>query len=367
MADLSGVSETLPVRIAGVGAGTGLPDNWMDVDSSGRVSVKLYDAAGNAITSTLLGAKQSVDVNVTATAPPTNLLSTGTLSGLGQTVNLTLQGTASVNIDVSGSGFVGTIVVIENTPSQSRVLGVFNGNSSPIAANITANGNYRVVGLATSSTLTVQFSAYTSGSATINIYGSTAPFIVMPYSANAANVLVTSYLNDGVGSALTSTTINSKQRLDVDSVSEGVDGTTAPFYATAVGGKDGSGNLQTILTDTLGNQAILVKDSSGNGINSYNSQLDTADIINTGLSSGSITVGTTSIAARVSASNLANRKMLMIAPVSYTVYLGATSGVTTATGIPIYPGQVISFAFSANVTPYLISATSGTVNIFEAS
>ena len=190
---------------------------------------------------------------------------------------------------------------------------------------------------------------------------------MMPYSANAANLLGTSYLNDGVGNAITSTLINSKQRLDVDIASEGVDGATAPFYATAIGGKDGNGNLQTVLTDTLGNQAVLLKDSSANGINSYNSQLDTADIINTGISSGSITVGTTSVAARVSSSNLANRKMQMISPSTYTVYMGSTSAVTTATGIPIYPGQVVSFAFSTNVTPYLIAATSGTVNIFEAS
>ena len=314
-----------------------------------------------------LDASGRLYVNVANTAPPNNILATGTLTGTGQTVTLTLQGTGAINVDVSGSGFVGTIVVLENTPSSARVLGVLNVNASAITGSITANGNYRVVGFSTAPSITVQFSAYTSGSATINIYGSTAPYIVMPYSGNASNNLTTAYLNDGVGSAITSTLINSKQRLDVDIASEGVDGATAPFYATAIGGKDGNGNLQTVLTDTLGNQAILVKDSSGNGINSYNSQLDTADIINSALASGSITVGTTAVAARVSSSNLANRKMLMIAPVTYTVYLGSSSSVTTATGIPIYPGQVASFAFSANVTPYLIAATSGTVNIFEAS
>jgi len=206
--------------------------------------------------------------------PADNLVSTGTLTGTGQSVNLTLQGTASVNIDVSGSGFVGTIVVYESSPSAQRNLGVFALNASSIAMSITANGNYRVVGVPTSGTITVAFSSYTSGSATINIYGSTAPYIVQPYSANASNVLVTSYLNDGVGNAVTSTTINSKQRLDVGTASEGLDGNAAPFWAIATGGKDGSGNLQTLLTDTSGNLAVLNKDGSGNSINSQSNALN---------------------------------------------------------------------------------------------
>lgn len=393
MSDLTGPSSALPTRIGGVSASTGLPDNFADVDSAGNLFVKnvtsglisssvaaLYSdlIAGvyNTSLPTLTTGQQSalqldsssrLIVNVGSTAPPNNIIATGTLTGTGQTVNLTLQGTGSINIDVSGPGFVGTIVVIENTPSSARQLGVLNVNASTIAASITAAGNYRVVGFSTAPTITVQFSAYTSGSAVINIYGSTAPYIMMPYSGNAANNLGTSYLNDGSGNAITSTTINSKQRLDVVVASEGVDGTAAPFYATAVGGKDGSGNLQTILTDTLGNQAILVKDSSGNGISSYNSQLNTDDIINTAISSGSITVGTSGVAARVGASNLANRKMLEVSPVLNTVYYGSTSGVTVSTGLPIYPGTTRSFSLGAGVTLYLVAASSTTVNVFEGS
>ncbi len=695
MADLTGVNDTLPVRIGGVSSSSGLPDNYADVNSSGSLQVAGQGVAGtpaggvvsiqgvsggtavpvsqftspwvtkdqsdgpvtpgtvatfsqliggqyNTALPTLTTGQQSaiqldangrIYTNVASTAPPNNITSTGTLTGTGQSVNLTLQGTASVNVDVSGPGFVGTIVVIENTPSQSRVLGVFNGNYSAIASSITANGNYRVVGIATSSTITVQFSAYTSGSATVNIYGSTAPFIIMPYSANAANVLVTSYLNDGVGNALNSSsgsllvkdnadgpvspgavasnsiliggqfnstlpTLTNTQQSAVQIDSSGriitapitisspvankagvyamisnnalsiqpsfgtlfydsfdsatgldtanrwtlttasggsesialgvctlsvttaassqvllssqpsftpsfsslvfgtevvtgltpptgahtfwglgnqpntftaatpllnaigfeidtsgnlnavvysngtktqnttlnsylsasqqiflvylngqtasfyiqssgfevpvaayvgitldnfilpirlhvINGTTSPATArtlpiSATGLGDTNPNAATQLSDGTyawrkatvnsdGSMNHRVYDGSGNAISSYNSQLDTADVINTGLSSGSITVGTTAVAARVGASNLANRKMLMISPVTYIVYMGATSAVTTATGIPIYPGQIVSFAFSTNVTPYLIAATSGTVNIFEAS
>ena len=112
---------------------------------------------------------------------------------------------------------------------------------------------------------------------------------------------------------------------------------------------DGSLAQQSILAGQLGtwNVASNTQDGSGNSIASYNSQLDVADIINTSISSGSITVSTTSVAARVGGSNLTNRKFITISPVTQIVYLGATSGVTTTTGIPIYPGQTIGFGFSA--------------------
>lgn len=361
MADFS---SNLPVGLTGLNLSS-VPTYPVNADSNGNLLVKDYSAGPvapgtAALTSLLIGGQYSstlptlttgqqsaiqldssgrVFVNVASTAPPNNIIATGTLTGTGQSVNLTLQGTASVNIDVSGSGFVGTLVVIENTPSQARILGVFNANNSPIAPSITANGNYRVVGLATSSTLTVQFSAYTSGSATVNIYGSTAPFIVMPYSANAANVLVTSYLNDGVGSAITSTTINSKQRLDVVVASEGVDGTTAPFYATATGGKDGSGNLQTILTDTLGNQAVLVKDGSGNNINSQQNGLNVnTKTPHTYSAPATASVGTTS--TLILAAN-ANRVGLYLSNTSaQQISLGFNGNAAAYQyGITLYPGE----------------------------
>jgi len=540
MADLPYIQQAQEVKITGQDS-LGDTVNYVGADANGNILTKDYSngsaTGGTAATSSILtggiynstapslttGQQASAQLdssarlitNVGITAPPSNITTTGTLSGLGQTVNLTLFGTASLNIDVSGSGFVGVIAIVANSPSGQRTLGLFNINSSNIASSITTNGSYRVVGIAGVVSVTAQFTSYTSGSATINMYGTTAPFIVQPYSMNAANVLVTSYLNDGSGNALTSTNnaLNVSQvsasdtfttgnittqdtsststtyfnnqvwysgtpttgsvfsvttagietgmveisgtwtgTLQIEiSVDSGVNWIThaihqigSPNFITSatnnvtgslnLGGKtnfrvraisaitgtaivrlissqnpsstyiansiklvDGSTTTSTTTmnivaastpaattntaivvglspnsplpagTNTLGTVNSKTEDGSGNSIASYNSQLDTNDIINTSISSGSITVGTTAVAARVSTSNLTNRKMLMISPVTYTVYLGSSSSVTTTTGIPIYPGQVISFAFSANVTPYLISATSGTVNIFEAA
>jgi hypothetical protein len=328
MADLPYIQQRQEISITGQDS-VGDQVNYVSADANGNLAVKDYAdgpvTPGTAASvSTLIGGQYNstlptlttgqqsaaqLDTNgilladVYATAPPTDQTVTGTLTSGSSVVTINLNGAASLNIDVSGPGFVGTIMVQVSEPSSARSLPLFAISSNLYTASITTNGSYRVASLAGSGTVNVMFTSYTSGSANILLRSSTAPYYVQPFNINAGNLLETSYTNDG----------------------------------------------------------------SGNPIASYNSQLDTVDIINTALSSGSITVGTTAVAARVSTSNLANRKMLMISPVTYTVYMGSSSAVTTATGTPIYPGQVVSFSFSANVTPYLIAATSGTVNIFEAS
>jgi len=80
--------------------------------------------------------------------------------------------------------------------------------------------------------------------------------------------------SDGIGNNLTSASIASVQRLATYLPSEGADGGTAPSWSVQIAGKDGSGNLQSVLTDTLGNQAVLVKDTSGNSINSQSGALN---------------------------------------------------------------------------------------------
>lgn len=75
-------------------------------------------------------------------------------------------------------------------------------------------------------------------------------------------------LNDTSGNGITSTLINSKQRLDVGTSYEGTDGAATPFHSISVGGLDGSGNLQTLKTDTNGNLNTLTMDGSGNSVTS---------------------------------------------------------------------------------------------------
>jgi hypothetical protein len=77
---------------------------------------------------------------------------------------------------------------------------------------------------------------------------SSARLIISPLT-NAS--VVKSQLQDNAGNGITSTLINSKQRLDVDLPSEGAAGSANPFYSLQVGGTDGT-NLRTMLTDSVG-------------------------------------------------------------------------------------------------------------------
>lgn len=86
---------------------------------------------------------------------------------------------------------------------------------------------------------------------TTKVVGASSAGIEDNYMEVDSSGRITSKLNDGSGNSLTSTLINSKQRLDINTASEGVDGGALPFQTLQVGGTDGT-NLQTISTDTLG-------------------------------------------------------------------------------------------------------------------
>lgn len=84
MADVNDLNSALSVKIAGAD-NTGLETNFMNVDSSGRptAKVQLYDAAGTALTSTTVTAKQALDVNVTNQITSSPLPATGSAFSFG--------------------------------------------------------------------------------------------------------------------------------------------------------------------------------------------------------------------------------------------------------------------------------------------
>lgn len=82
---------------------------------------------------------------------------------------------------------------------------------------------------------------------------------------------------------------------------------------------------------------------------------EVTDYYNQNLLSGSISVGTTGVEAKVGANPLANRKCLMITNLGQnTVYFGA-QGVSVATGTPIEKNQVLTISVGPNVRPYLVA------------
>lgn len=90
------------------------------------------------------------------------------------------------------------------------------------------------------------------------------------------------------------------------------------------------------------------------------------DIIEVGIISGSITVGASSIEAKVGANRLENRKSIIITNLGNGVLYWGDSSVAVNSGTPIYKNQDIELKISANVAVYLISTQSNTdVRIVE--
>ena len=119
MSDLTGPSDALPVRIGGVSASTGLPDNFMDVDSVGRIVVKNEDGSGNPLTSSTIGSLQALDVN---------------LAGLPnfQTSQVTV-GTSAVQLTPSPLAVRSSICIKVTTSTNAQV--VYIGNSASVSAS----------------------------------------------------------------------------------------------------------------------------------------------------------------------------------------------------------------------------------------
>lgn len=85
----------------------------------------------------------------------------------------------------------------------------------------------------------------------------------------------------------------------------------------------------------------------------------TSDIFDISITCGAITIGTSASVAKVGASNLINRKAIVITNTSSnTIYWGA-SNVTTSIGTPIKKDAQVTITVSDTVSIYLIAASSG--------
>jgi hypothetical protein len=199
----------------------------IQLDSSGRLIIapltnssivksQLQDDAGAGITSTLVSAKQSLDVNITAAAPGTDRTGTGTIVALNGTVAANTNGCAAVNFHVTGT-WVATLR-IEATVDGSTWI-TLTGADRQTGLAITTTTTNRVVVVMCSGFQSVRLiaSLFTSGTASIAWESSAADYD--PESANTT----------------------------------GNNGTTAPNQAQLVGGKDvASGNMYPLQVDNQG-------------------------------------------------------------------------------------------------------------------
>lgn len=218
-------------------------------------------------------------------------------------------------------------------------------NSSGVEDNYVdadINGNLKVIDYATAATgASVPVDA--SYSAGRNPSGNLQGIAVDATGQQKVN------LNDGVGNNVTSTTLNSKQRLDVNTASEGVDGTTSPFSSVSVAGKDANGNLQTVLTDTTG--AIVTTDRIA-------LTAESPSAISVGVASGVVIAANTS------------RRGLVLTNTSTGIISFNISGGTAVlrSGITLYPGghwEMDSYTFTTAAINGIASVAASNLAIQE--
>lgn len=242
-------------------------------------------------------------------------------------------------------------------PFDTVQVGGKDGSGNLQAQAMDTNGNQQIVGSVPAGTTDSGNGVKVSG-----VFNTTLPTLTTGQRGDVqldsngrliiaplTNVsIVKAQLQDNAGNDLSSQAINSIQRLNVNLASEGVDGATAPFDTIQMGGKDSAGNLQAILTETTGEQY-------------------TKDIINVGGQGRAQSVTTTAAEALGGATILAKRKFIQIRPTNGIIYWGFTTGVTTATGMPIYTNEPVTFAFTDAVHIYLIAAQTTDVRIVEGA
>lgn len=131
---------------------------------------------------------------------------------------------------------------------------------------------------------------------------------------------------------------------------------------TKIVGSDVSGSEQAPIQSTNnGALHINLRDSAGLEIVSLGINVNIAAI------HGAISVSTVAIQAKVGASNLVNRKVLIITPTTGPVWWGSNASVTTLTGTKIYKNQTTSLDFTDNVPVYIIGLATTDVRIVECS
>lgn len=168
MADLSEVQASQSVKIAGANPSTGVEDNFLEVDSLGKITTKLNDGSGNSITLGQKNFANSVPVVVASDnisslnfASYTNLINIGTVEtafyyfknpiGSGKTVTF-----HSINLVLNGGGtgrlYVNPTVTANGTSVSSHCLNI---QTSPPASvtnifsqpTVTSNGTFYAVSI----------------------------------------------------------------------------------------------------------------------------------------------------------------------------------------------------------------------------
>lgn len=170
-------------------------------------------------------------------------------------------------------------------------------------------------------------------------------------------------MRDGSGNALTSSSVGTTRRLDVNLSSAGTNGSAAPTIANLYAGTDGA-NLRAISVDTSGRINVNITSgtetiSSGTLTTGTIAQLTngtvTAQPFRGTTTIGTLTAGTTN--GTLFATN-STRNYLLVQCTSGTVFIDTNGTASTASGIQLTSGQGITFEGSFIPTGAIAGITS---------
>lgn len=161
MADLTELQAAQTVKIAGANPSTGIEDNFLEIDSSGRITIapltnssiiksQLQDNAGNGLTSTLLSTKQALDVNIV------NSTSSGVNDKTAFTYGTSNEQTiGGVYQDTSPGLTAGTTGAIRVTQNRGIHTNLRNSSGSEVSSSINDSvNNELLLGMKTPDTTT---------------------------------------------------------------------------------------------------------------------------------------------------------------------------------------------------------------------
>lgn len=100
------------VKVQRVKVGWGADGVFNDATPANALPGVLYDGAGNIISSTLLGTKRGLDLNL-ATSKGGAALATGTLTGSGTSVSATVDASGNATIEISGGTYTNLPIIFE--------------------------------------------------------------------------------------------------------------------------------------------------------------------------------------------------------------------------------------------------------------
>lgn len=228
-------------------------DGLVYLDRIVRVQVSINDSAGTAITSTLVGSKQSLDVNISQSVASLDNTGSGSISALNGTITANTQGCASLQFVIAGTWSAtltiqGTVDGVNWTVTQGDI-----DSTDTIASTLTVN-SLVTIPCAAFTQVRLIATAYTSGTATIAYDSSVGASLIEVYSTNAISLQATVRLNDGSGNAIKSTT-NQDLQVDDTTRAAGVD-TVITMTGAAIEVKVGASRLTTrkyVLMNPTGN------------------------------------------------------------------------------------------------------------------